>query len=64
MATIDKMEHVRIVEREARALAEALRDAAEAGVGQALLLPALVSVFRDAGMLPQNLAELGVPGLR
>ena len=44
---------------QAARLCDALRDASEEGVSPALLLPALVTVFRDAGMMPAG----GLPGL-
>lgn len=47
-----------VVEVEARHLCEATRAATEGGVPDALLLPALVSVFREAGMIPDGL-DLG-----
>lgn len=40
------------VEEDARALCSTVKEATEAGVPDALLLPALVAVFREAGMLP------------
>ena len=41
---------VTAVEDDARSLAESLKAAQEAGVGPAILLPALISVFREAGI--------------
>ena len=49
---------LQVVEIEARHLCEATRAATEGGVPDALLLPALVSVFRQAGMIPDGL-DLG-----
>lgn len=49
---------VRAVERDAAALAASMHAAVNAGVSQALLLPALFNVFREAGMLPESL-DLG-----
>ena len=43
------------VETTAQALCNAMHAAVEGGVSQALLLPALVSVFREAGMIPDSL---------
>lgn len=40
------------VEQDAQALCNSVQEAAAAGVPDALLLPALMAVFRDAGMLP------------
>lgn len=45
-------ERVALVELRGRALCEAVKEANEAGVSEALLLPALIDVFREAGMLP------------
>jgi hypothetical protein len=50
---------LQVVEVEARHLCEATREATEGGVPDALLLPALVSVFREAGMIPADL-DLGM----
>lgn len=50
--TVDERELVAAVERRAEELCGAVKTASEAGVSDALLLPALVAVFRDAGMLP------------
>ena len=52
-------EHLLEVKTQAARLCDALRDASEEGVSPALLLPALVTVFRDAGMMPAG----GLPGL-
>lgn len=41
-----------LVEERGRSLCEAVKAANEAGVSEALLLPALIDVFREAGMLP------------
>ena len=43
---------MQLVEERGRALCEAVKAANEAGVSEALLLPALIDVFREAGMLP------------
>lgn len=43
------------VERDAQTLCRSVHAATEGGVSEALLLPALISVFREAGMLPQDL---------
>lgn len=45
-------EWVALVEEQGRLLCQAVKDATEAGVPDGLLLPALVGVFREAGMLP------------
>ncbi len=47
-----------VVEIEARHLCLAVKEANDHGVSDALLLPALVSVFREAGMIPESL-DLG-----
>ena len=43
------------VETNGRALCEAVHTALEGGVSQALLLPTLLGVFREAGMIPEGL---------
>lgn len=45
-------QHVIVVEAKARELCDSVKAATEAGVSDALLLPALLGVFREAGMLP------------
>ena len=45
-------ELIAAVEESAQSLADAMKTAEEAGVSPALLFPALISVFKDAGMLP------------
>lgn len=51
--------HLALVEERAKLLAETLREAADAGVSHALILPRLVLVFREAfGEMPP-----GIPGL-
>ena len=40
------------VETAAQNLADAMKEAEQGGVSPALLFPALISVFKDAGMLP------------
>jgi hypothetical protein len=45
-------EHVQRVRERAQQLIEALNQAADAGVSQATLLPELVAVFQEAGMMP------------
>jgi hypothetical protein len=52
-------QHVLEVTLRGQQLAEALKDAGDEGVGPAVLLPALVTVFRDAGMMPGGLESLG-----
>ena len=54
----DEEVYVAAVETHARALCDALHEATAAGVSNALVLPALVGVFREAGMIPQDL-DLG-----
>jgi hypothetical protein len=41
-----------LVEEDARKLCTTVKEATEAGVPDALMLPALIAVFREAGMLP------------
>lgn len=43
---------VEAVELHGRALCDTVKAAAEAGVPDALLLPALIAVFHEAGMIP------------
>lgn len=43
---------VALVEAKGRELCSAVKDATEAGTSDALILPALIGVFREAGMLP------------
>ena len=57
------MTAVERVEHEARELAEAIKQAQEEGVGPAILLPALMVVFREAGMFSGSLSDLGLSGL-
>jgi hypothetical protein len=55
-------EHLEAVKRDAAALAETLRDASDAGVSHALILPQLVLVFREAfGEMP---AGFSIPGVQ
>jgi hypothetical protein len=39
------------IEHDARALAESLREATDAGIGPAIILPTLITVFREAGIM-------------
>ena len=48
--------HVEAVTGAAQQLAERLQEATEAGVSKAVLLPALITVFREAGMMPAGLS--------
>jgi hypothetical protein len=51
-------QHLDDVRTHATALAEALRDASDAGVPHGLILPQLVQVFRTAfGEMPPNLMQ-------
>lgn len=51
--------YIEQVRSQAAELAETLRDAVEAGVSHALILPQLVLVFRDAfGEMPPQVGEL------
>ena len=57
-----QQEHLDAVKRDATALAETLRDAADAGVSHALILPQLVLVFREAfGEMPAGFTLPGLP---
>ncbi len=49
---LTEQEWVALVEERGQELCSAVKAATEAGVSDALLLPALIGVFRDAGMLP------------
>ena len=49
---LSELEHVELVKEKAGDLCRALTEASDAGVSQALLLPELMVVFRDFGMLP------------
>lgn len=51
------------VKQDAHRLALSLQAATEANVSQALLLPALFMVFREAGMLPENLDFGSIMGM-
>lgn len=51
------------VESHGRDLCNAVHAAIDGGVSQALLLPSLLSVFREAGMIPQDLDLSGLMGL-
>lgn len=52
MSAPTEAERIALVEARGRELCAAVREANEAGVSEALLLPALIGVFREAGMLP------------
>lgn len=55
-------QHLEQVRRDATALAETLRDASDAGVSHALILPQLVLVFRQAfGEMPAGFTIPGMP---
>lgn len=52
------MRYIERVRREAASLAETLRDASDAGVSHALILPQLILVFREAfGEMPPNMMQ-------
>lgn len=55
----DQAAMVSDVEGKAAALCESIKRATEAGVSDALVLPALFAVFKEAGMLPEAL-DLGM----
>ena len=46
------------VAEDATTLCTTVKAAAEAGVPDALLLPALLAVFREQGMIPENMGGL------
>lgn len=55
-------EHLERVRRDTTALAETLREASDAGVSHALILPQLVLVFRQAfGEMPAGFTIPGMP---
>lgn len=54
---------LKVVEVEAEHLCLAVKAADRAGVPDALMFPALVSVFREAGMLPESLDLGGLLGM-
>ena len=56
-------ELIAAVETSAQALADAMKEAEAGGVSPALLFPALISVFKDAGMLPDWLDMDSLMGL-
>jgi len=49
---MNEQELIAAVEDASRGLADAMKNAETGGVSPALLFPALISVFKDAGMLP------------
>ena len=55
----DQASMVSDVEEKATALCDSIKQATEAGVPDALVLPALFAVFKEAGMLPEAL-DLGM----
>jgi hypothetical protein len=59
--TLTPQEHLEAVKRDAAVLAVTLRDASDAGVSHALILPQLVLVFREAfGEIPAGMVIPGV----
>jgi len=54
-------ELVKKCEQDARSLAESVHAAADAGVPYVVLLPALITVFREMGMMPDGMAIPGLP---
>lgn len=52
---MDADEHVENVKEKARELIAAMNEAEAAGVPPVSLLPELVTVFREAGMIPAGL---------
>ena len=59
---LTQQQHLDLVKARAGGLAEALRDASDAGVSHALILPALVLVFREAfGEMPAGFTLPGMP---
>lgn len=59
----DHDELVRDVEAAAKRLSETIKQAEAAGVSEALIFPALVAVFKDAGMVPDWLDMDSLAGL-
>lgn len=49
------IDHIETIKAKARDLADALVAAKTAGVSEALILPELITVFRDAGVIPDGL---------
>jgi hypothetical protein len=50
--------YIELIRREAASLAETLRNASDAGVSHALILPQLILVFREAfGEMPPNMMQ-------
>lgn len=56
MVSVD--EHLQAIDEKARELGAQLVAAKEDGVSEALILPCLMSVFRDLGMLPAGIGGL------
>lgn len=61
MSGVDTAAMVSEVEEKAAALCDSIKQATEAGVPDALVLPALFATFKAAGMLPESL-DLGMLG--
>lgn len=59
----DQTQLVADVERTSKALADAVKAAEAGGVSEALIFPALVGVFREAGMVPDWLDIGSLSGL-
>lgn len=55
-------QHLRRIDEGAAELAAALKDALDAGVGQALVLPRLMLAFRQSfGQMPEGFTVPGLP---
>ena len=55
---VDRDTLIAMLRIDAKKLAATLKQANEAGIGPAVILPALVSVFREEGMFDGSLADL------
>lgn len=61
-AALSPQEHLAAVRRDATVLANTLRDASDAGLSHAVILPQLVLVFRQAfGEMPAGFTIPGMP---
>jgi len=49
------VDHVENIKAKARDLAEALIAAKAAGISEGLILPELITVFREAGIIPDGI---------
>ena len=56
-------QHVEKITQHAEDLCAAIEVASEDGVSHSVILPALLTVFREAGMFPENLDLGGIMGM-